>query len=196
MEAFGATLSRIEANMQIKGDARQQMDDIMGKLDKMSKEFHETVRQIKTESDKKHDECNAAIQELKKQFDDLKKGIGETIVHDGRKKPYNDATRASSADTRSQTGGNNLKQEVKDKLERKVVVDGFMNNTTKETRETSVKDFLEGLGTMSNYGPYDVFAKGATGSKTIIQFETRDRASQFIRDNLKEIKLFKVCSST
>jgi len=80
---------------------------------------------------------------------------------------------------------------MQEKLESRVTVSGFLGNTSKDVREAQVKAFLDGLGTMANYRGYSVFAKGATGTDAIIQFESRDKASQFIRDNLNAIKQFK-----
>ena len=45
---------------------------------------------------------------------------------------------------------------------------------------------------MGNYGEHEVFAKGATGPDVVIQFQTRDRASQFFKDNFEKFKDFKV----
>ena len=85
-----------------------------------------------------------------------------------------------------------MKGEIKEKLERRVTVGGFLGNTNKEEREKKTKEFLDSLGTMSNYGEYNVFAKGATGSEAIVQFASRTVASQFIKDNIEAIKNFKV----
>ena len=107
---------------------------------------------------------------------------------------------AGTSSANSQTGSTSkidhkigkLKDEIQMKLERRVTVNGFMGNANKDEREQAVNAFLEGLGTMKSYGAYEVFAKGVTGSEVIVQFGSRDRASQFIKDNLKEIKTFRV----
>ena len=83
-----------------------------------------------------------------------------------------------------------MKDEVKEKLERRVTVGGFLGNSRKDVREAAVNGFVPSLGTMGNYGKYEVFAKGATGPEAVIQMESREQASQFIKDNLEAIKLF------
>jgi hypothetical protein len=81
---------------------------------------------------------------------------------------------------------------VRAKLEKRVTVSGFLNNSSKEDRESPMNKFLGGLGTIANYGDYKVFAKGATGSEVVIEFSCKEVAKQFVIDNLKEIKTFKV----
>ena len=99
--------------------------------------------------------------------------------------------RTKSAEGTRQSSGNRIKDEIKAKMEKRVTIEGFVGNSTKETRESAINTFLEGLGKMANYGKYSVFAKGATGSAAIIEFKDKETAAQFITDNLTEIKEFK-----
>ena len=189
-----AILSRIEANMQTKDDAKAQMGELQQTVGKITKEFNDKLQRFQEDNDKKYEECSAAIKELREQFEEFRKGVDAVSGDRGTKRPCNSATRASSADA-GRTGGGGareLKQEVKEKLERRVTVGGFIGNSDKDVREKAVKRFLESLGVMDNYGKHEVFAKGATGSEVVIQFESRMKASQFIKDNLEAIKKFKV----
>ena len=104
-------------------------------------------------------------------------------------KDGNDKKRSRSVGAKPK---DDIKDEVRVKLEKRVTVSGFMNNSTKDERETPINQFLGGLGTITNYGEHKVFAKGATGSEVVIEFSSKEVAKQFVMDNMKEIKAFKV----
>ena len=182
-------MARIEANMQTKEEAKQQMDEFKKTIGVITNAFNAKVDKYQEETDKKHTECSEAIKELKQQFELFKKGYGPG--ESGSKRSCNSATRANSADAYGQKN-TALKDEIKEKLERRVTVGGFLGNSPKDVREAKVNEFLTSLGVIENYGKYVVFAKGVTGPEVVIQFESRPRASQFIKDNIEAIKKFKL----
>ena len=179
-------LARIEVNMQTKDDAKNQMKELKESITKITKEFNDKIDKFQKENDKKYSECQSALKELRQQFEQLKKRV---TWEKESKRPCNSATRSSS---QGGAGARVLKDEIREKLERRVTVGGFLGNSSKVVRETAVKEFVAKLGTMENYGKYEVFAKGATGPEAVIQMESRERASQFIKDNIEAIKTFKI----
>ena len=158
---------------------------IKEQMQALDEKYDGKIKLLQEQQNKDKKEIDGKLEALFKEFRD-KEANG--------KRPCNSATRASSADAGriSTTGGTELKEEIREKLERRVTVGGFMGNSPKMERESKVNILLTSLGVMKNYGKYDVFAKGATGPEAVIQFESRERASQFIKDNIEELKKFKV----
>ena len=60
--------------------------------------------------------------------------------------------RASSVDTGGDRQRDNLKMKIQDKLEKRVTISGFLENSSKDFREEHVNTFLTALGTAANYG--------------------------------------------
>jgi hypothetical protein len=65
-----------------------------------------------------------------------------------------------------------------------------MGNTPKDTRVDVIEAFIKKLGTADNYKGIHVFAKDRVGKDAIIEFDSKDVVSQFISDNIAEIKKF------
>ena len=56
-----AILSRIEANMQTKDDAKAQMGELQQTVGKITKEINDKLQRFQEDNDKKYEECSAAI---------------------------------------------------------------------------------------------------------------------------------------
>ena len=102
---------------------------------------------------------------------------------------------AGSAVKRSRSDGpqrDSLRRSIQEKLEKRITVSGYMGNSTKEARENHIKQFLGTLGTERNYGEINVFAKGVHGGDVIMEFSEREKAEQFIKEEMESIKTFEV----
>ena len=191
-----AILARIEQNMQTKVEAKGQLDEFKHTVTQIAKEFNEKVDQIQQDTDKKYEECQAAIRELKKEFEELKKGSSNQSREGGVKRPCNPTTRAGGRSASVDAGGvhrrDSARLAIQEKLEKRITISGYMGNSTKEFRESHAKQFLESIGTASNYGEIKVYAKGVHGSDTILEFPDCKKAEQFIKDEIESIKTFTV----
>ena len=179
--------------------SKDDMDDMKKSI---KKSFQESLDQISNKYDRKFEETDKAISEIRGMITELKDKANQGEGNDVEtrspppKKSRVENGRSASVDRgahhRQSTRIDAVKDEVNNKLNRRVTVSNFMNNSSKEDREKRINIFLDGLGKKSNYGAYEVFAKGPTGSEVVIQFATKELAGQFVRDNIEEIKKFKV----
>ena len=162
--------------------------------------FKQSIDNVCDKYDKKFEETDKAIGELRALLKDVQVQVEGAQVQDGNdsasKRLRSLEPRSASVGRRGSQnrhdGVKTIKDEVRAKLERRVTASGFLNNSTKEFRENIINAFLAELGTMSNYGEYSVFAKGVTGSDVAIEFTSKEVANQFIKDNLAKIKDFEV----
>ena len=101
--------------------------------------------------------------------------------------------RAASLDNnpRGTNKGGAVMNEIQDMLSRRITVEGFLDNTTKEKREELLNAFLTEHNLLDNFPEAKVFAKGKTGNAAIIEFKKPMDPKQFIQDNLQTLKTFK-----
>jgi len=73
-------------------------------------------------------------------------------------------------------------------VDKTITVSGFMGNTPNHKRVAIIDAFIKKLGTADNYKGIHVFAQDRGGAEVVIVFDSEDVASQFISDNIEEIK--------
>ena len=142
---------------------------------------------------------NGKLNVLSKEVEDLKSktsGAGTNFPFLGVPTPQGRKSKRGRVDDTdpSNTGNEGFtpQDEIAMLFDRRVVVDGFMGNSSNKKRVDAVEAFLATSGTMTQYGEYKVFAKGPTGKTAIIQFADKAKAVQFIGDNLPKLKLCRI----
>ena len=108
---------------------------IKEQMQALDEKYDGKIKLLQEQQNKDKKEIDGKLEALFKEFRD-KEANG--------KRPCNSATRASSADAGriSTTGGTELKEEIREKLERRVTVGGFMGNSPKMERESKVNILL------------------------------------------------------
>ena len=82
--------------------------------------------------------------------------------------------------------------EIKERLDKRLYISGFVGNSTKEFRIKFVKDWLATLDEIAKYGELDPFTKDPEGGEVYIQFESKFHVKTFIGENIEKIKVLDV----
>jgi len=204
---FGKLMGMVEAQGKRSDEHNEKIDK---RLDKFEEAF-KGIQDIKGDLKQQREDNTMEFKKMREEILNLQNGMKSQderltkVEQNGGGPPVfgSDTNMGDSSDGRSSKRGrwgapnpnaykSKAQLEIKERLDKRLYISGFVGNSSKEMRINVIKEFLSSLGDISKYGELEPFTKDPEGGEVFIQFESKFHVKTFIGENIDKIKVLDV----